>query len=60
VPFFAIGGIDADNVDEVLAAGASRICVLRAVADSAEPGRAARALRARIDRERLRDRAREA
>jgi thiamine-phosphate pyrophosphorylase len=57
VPFFAIGGIDADNVEEVLAAGASRICVLRAVADAPEPGLAAHALRARIDREPLGDRA---
>jgi thiamine-phosphate pyrophosphorylase len=57
LPFFAIGGIDADNVEEVLAAGASRVCVLRAVADAAQPGRAARALLGRIDREALGDRA---
>jgi len=44
VPFFAIGGIDADNIDEVLAAGASRVCVLRAIAESADPELAAREL----------------
>ncbi len=49
VPFFAIGGIDARNIGEVLAAGASRVCVLRAVADSADPGRAARGLRKALD-----------
>jgi thiamine-phosphate pyrophosphorylase len=49
MPFFAIGGIDADNVGEVLAAGASRVCVLRAVADAADPERAARKLRERLD-----------
>lgn len=49
VPFFAIGGIDAGNLAGVLAAGASRVCVLRAVADADEPERAARELRAHLD-----------
>jgi len=49
VPFFAIGGIDADNVDDVLEAGATRVAVVRAIRDAADPGEAARALRARID-----------
>lgn len=48
-PFFAIGGIDADNVDEVLAAGAGRIAVVRAICDAADPGDAARSLRAAIE-----------
>ncbi len=48
VPFFAIGGIDTGNIDEVLAAGASRICVLRAIADAEDPQRAALALRAEL------------
>ena len=30
-PWFAIGGITLDNVDDVLAAGASRICVVSAI-----------------------------
>jgi thiamine-phosphate pyrophosphorylase len=48
VPFFAIGGLHADNVGEVLAAGAARVCVLRAVADTDDPRRAARELRESI------------
>lgn len=49
VPFFAIGGLDATNVHEALDAGATRVCVLRAVAAAADPERAARELRARLD-----------
>ena len=45
VPWFAIGGIDAGNVDEVVAAGAARIVVVRAIAEAADPERAARTLR---------------
>ncbi len=44
VPFFAIGGLNAGNVPEVLRAGASRICVLRAITEAADPERAAREL----------------
>lgn len=49
VPFFAIGGLDATNAPAVLAAGASRVCVLRAIADAGDPERVARALRALLD-----------
>ncbi len=49
VPFFAIGGIDAQNAGEVLAAGARAVCVLRAVADAADPRAAARELRELVD-----------
>jgi thiamine-phosphate pyrophosphorylase len=49
VPFFAIGGLDDGNLADVLGAGASRVCVLRAVGSAADPERAARALRARLD-----------
>jgi thiamine-phosphate pyrophosphorylase len=45
VPFFAIGGIDAENVAAVRAAGAERIAVVRAVAAATDPAAAARALR---------------
>jgi len=45
VPWFAIGGLDAHNLGEVLAAGARRVCVLRAIADAADPELAARELR---------------
>jgi len=48
VPFFAIGGLETANVHDVIAAGASRICVLRAITDAEDPQRAARALRAEL------------
>ena len=37
VPFFAIGGIDAGNAHEVVAAGARRIAVVRAIAAGGRP-----------------------
>jgi thiamine-phosphate pyrophosphorylase len=43
-PWFAIGGIDADRLLQVLAAGASRAVVVRAITDSADPREAAREL----------------
>jgi len=45
LPFFAIGGIDQDNVLEVLQAGARRICVVRAIRDAADPTAVAAGLR---------------
>jgi thiamine-phosphate pyrophosphorylase len=48
VPFFAIGGIDTDTVGEVAAAGATRIAVVRAIAEAADPAAAAAALRAAL------------
>jgi thiamine-phosphate pyrophosphorylase len=48
VPFFAIGGLDAGNVADALDAGATRVCVLRAIAAAADPEQAARALRDRL------------
>jgi len=45
VPWFAIGGIDGSNVEEVVAAGATRVAVVRAIGDADDPERAARALR---------------
>jgi len=53
VPFFAIGGIDATNVDAVVDAGARRIAVVRAIADAADPRAAAAQLRATIPGERV-------
>jgi len=49
-PWFAIGGIDAGNVSEVLAAGAERIVVVRAIRDARDPRAAAAALRAALER----------
>jgi thiamine-phosphate pyrophosphorylase len=45
VPFFAIGGLDAGNIADTLAAGATRVCVLRAIVDAANPEQRARVLR---------------
>jgi len=47
-PWFAIGGIDRTNVEEVLAAGAARIAVVRAIADAPDPETAARELRSAL------------
>jgi thiamine-phosphate pyrophosphorylase len=43
-PFFAIGGVDAGNLAEVLATGARRIAVVRALTEAEDPGAAARQL----------------
>jgi thiamine-phosphate pyrophosphorylase len=45
IPWVAIGGIDLDNVAEVVAAGAPGIAVVRAIRDAADPEAAARELR---------------
>jgi len=44
-PWFAIGGIDAQRLPEVLAAGARRIVVVRAITAAADPKAAAEQLR---------------
>jgi thiamine-phosphate pyrophosphorylase len=44
-PFFAIGGISPLNAEEVVRAGAGRLCVVRAIRDAPNPGVAAEALR---------------
>ncbi|WP_330329991.1 thiamine phosphate synthase [Streptomyces sp. NBC_00536] len=51
-PWFAIGGIDAGNLDEVLDAGAERVVVVRAITAATDPGAAAADLAKRV-RERL-------
>lgn len=48
-PWFAIGGIDLGNVEEVVAAGARRIVVVRAITEAGDPAGAARALLAALD-----------
>ncbi len=45
-PWFAIGGIDETNAGEVVAAGAERIAVVRAITGAADPEKAAASLRA--------------
>ena len=47
-PWFAIGGISESNLGEVLAAGARRAVVVRAITEAAEPGAAAARLAARL------------
>lgn len=50
LPWFAIGGIDAANLPEVVEAGARRIVVVRAIAAAPDPGEAAARLRDTLDR----------
>ncbi|HEY8479290.1 MAG TPA: thiamine phosphate synthase [Spirillospora sp.] len=47
-PWFAIGGIDPGNLDEVLAAGATRVVVVRAITEADDPGAAAAELARRL------------
>lgn len=47
-PWFAIGGIDNARLPEVLAAGATRIVVVRAITAAADPEAAARTLKHRL------------
>lgn len=47
-PWFAIGGIDAENIEEVLDAGARRVVVVRAITEAEDPRAAAEHLRSRI------------
>jgi thiamine-phosphate pyrophosphorylase len=49
-PWFAIGGIDERTIGDVVAAGASRVVVVRAIAEAADPEAAARALCTALDR----------
>ncbi|WP_344677320.1 thiamine phosphate synthase [Saccharopolyspora taberi] len=47
-PFYPIGGIDVDRLPEVLAAGASRVAVVRAINGAADPRAAAAELKAAL------------
>ncbi|MEU7006031.1 thiamine phosphate synthase [Streptomyces sp. NPDC046332] len=47
-PWFAIGGIDETNLDEVLDAGARRIVVVRAITEADDPAAAAARLAKRV------------
>ena len=48
IPWFAIGGIDLQNLPLVLSAGAIRVAVVRAVAAASDPEAAARAFKRRL------------
>jgi thiamine-phosphate pyrophosphorylase len=50
MPWFAIGGLDAGNVREVVDAGARRVVVVRAIVEALDPVAAARQLRAALER----------
>jgi thiamine-phosphate pyrophosphorylase len=45
LPFYAIGGIDTGNAQQVVEAGAHRLCVVRAIREADDPAAAAEALR---------------
>lgn len=48
-PWFAIGGIDSlERLDEVIAHGARRVVVVRAITEAEDPGAAARAFATRL------------
>jgi thiamine-phosphate pyrophosphorylase len=49
-PWFAVGGVNAENLDQVLAAGARRIGVTRAIAARKNPQAAAEELKERLRR----------
>ena len=52
-PWFAIGGIDADTIGAVTAAGAPRAAVVRAITEAADPRAVAALLRAQLERNAL-------
>jgi thiamine-phosphate pyrophosphorylase len=47
-PWFAIGGISRSRLDDVLAAGASRVVVVRAITEAGDPGAAAAEFASRL------------
>ena len=47
-PWFAIGGISLDNIDDVIEAGARRVCVVRAITQASDPHDAAHGLNSRL------------
>jgi thiamine-phosphate pyrophosphorylase len=53
-PWFAIGGIDSvERLEQVVAHGARRVVVVRAITESDDPGAAAGAFAARLRQEQL-------
>jgi thiamine-phosphate pyrophosphorylase len=48
-PWFAIGGLDATNLRDAMAAGARRVAVVRAIADAPDPRAAAYRLREMLE-----------
>jgi thiamine-phosphate pyrophosphorylase len=48
IPWFAIGGITLDNIDAVIEAGATRICVVSAILNSQNPAETCRKFKERL------------
>jgi thiamine-phosphate pyrophosphorylase len=48
VPWFAIGGINLEKLDQVLAAGVQRICVVSAILNAEDPAAACRKFKQRL------------
>jgi thiamine-phosphate pyrophosphorylase len=48
-PWFAIGGISAERLDDVIAAGARRVVVVRAITEAADPAAAAASIASRLN-----------
>ena len=48
LPWFAIGGINEANLDEVIASGATRVVVVRAITEATDPISAAEILKKRL------------
>jgi thiamine-phosphate pyrophosphorylase len=49
-PWFAIGGIDLTNLNEVLEAGATRVVVVRAITEAEDPRKAAESFKIELSR----------
>jgi thiamine-phosphate pyrophosphorylase len=47
-PWFAIGGISLDNIDDLIEAGARRVCVVRAITRASGPQEAAERISSRL------------
>lgn len=50
LPWFVTGGMTVDTIPEILAAGARRVVVVRAIVEAADPPEAAGRLRSALDR----------
>jgi thiamine-phosphate pyrophosphorylase len=50
IPWFAIGGINLQNLDDIVTAGATRICVVSAILNSNNISAACREFRRRLPR----------
>ena len=49
VPWFAIGGINLENLDDVLMAGAKRVCVVSAILNAPDAAKACAEFRRRLE-----------